>query len=739
MTASRFAGSGAASVRITSVTVTVHGTIAATAPLAPSADTYLREGPPNQNQGADTILRLQNSGINRAPLMWDPTVIAQAIGAGTVTAARIELTISDNGDNWGRDSSGRTIDLHRMTRAWTESGATWNCAVDSNPMNQRPDCAGATAWEMGHPESAHPWAPTPTATQAIHNGQRGVVTFDVTADVAGMVTGGGAQHGWILKKTNERANGRVEFGSRESASAPRLVLTVQGALGALVSIVVTPNPANVNAGGTVQFAAVGLDAAGLVVPTPGLVWSVMPAVGAGTINGGSGLFTAGLVSGTFINAVRAASGAISGYASVIVDTAPPGLSLGAAETHGILAGSAVTCIAGGTVNADVSVAPGSAIIGFPPCTITGAVHAADTFALAAQGDLTTAFLALEALPCGTTIAADLGGTTLAPGVYCSGSSVGVTGAVTLDGRGDANARFVIRAGSTLTTAGSVVLIGGAQAKNVYWWVGSSATLGVGSVWQGNILALTSITLNDAATLLGRALARNGAVRLGTNNTITLPSAIIPSDSVFVRITLLGLPSALTFNQSHVPTNYAEYWWGIRFNTDGNASTGLQGYDVEIALVHPKQAGNPFQASPIQGTQHQVIEWVDTAGSVRGYVRHNNVEARIDPADSNTLIIAVPRSWAEIARIDELDDFYIHTIYYAPSPPIVSDRTSVAAGTQPIADPAGDIAYAFVDIVLGGWNTHLLTNLLANIRCGDGGPCSVADTRVSETPAWSGET
>ena len=152
--------------------------------------------------------------------------------------------------------------------------------------------------------------------------------------------------------------------------------------------------------------------------------------------------------------------------------------------------------------------------------ITGATHAADAVAQTAQGDLTTAFLALAALPCGTTVTADLGGTTLAEGVYCSLSSVQVTGTVTLTG--NANSLFVIRAPSTLTTAGNVVMAGGALAKNVYWWVGSSATIGVGSQWQGNILALTSITLVDNATLVGRALARNGAVNLGTNNTITLP-------------------------------------------------------------------------------------------------------------------------------------------------------------------------------------------------------------------------
>ena len=100
-------------------------------------------------------------------------------------------------------------------------------------------------------------------------------------------------------------------------------------------------------------------------------------------------------------------------------------------------------------------------------------------------------------------------------------AVGVTGDVTLTG--NANSLFVIRAASTLTTAGNVVMAGTASAKNVYWWVGSSATLGVNSQWKGTIVALQTITLAGNVTLLGRALARNGAVSLsGAADTITLP-------------------------------------------------------------------------------------------------------------------------------------------------------------------------------------------------------------------------
>jgi hypothetical protein len=151
-------------------------------------------------------------------------------------------------------------------------------------------------------------------------------------------------------------------------------------------------------------------------------------------------------------------------------------------------------------------------------------HLADATAAQGQIDLTTAYNTLAGMACApaNAIVADLGGTTKPAGVYCTASGIGVTGVLTLDGGGDPNATFVFQAGSGLTTAGDIVLINGAEARNVYWQVGTSATIGTASKWQGNILALTSITLVDNASLNGRALARNGAVTLGTNNVITLP-------------------------------------------------------------------------------------------------------------------------------------------------------------------------------------------------------------------------
>jgi len=290
--------------------------------------------------------------------------------------------------------------------------------------------------------------------------------------------------------------------------------------GSVFSIAVTPNVTlGINA--TQQFVAVGKDAEGRVVDISP-VWSVV--AGGGAIDN-AGMFTAGLVAGTFANTVQATDRGVSGFASVIVTNVLNNI-LGSANTYGILAGSTVTCAgAPGTINADVGVSPGSTTTGFPPCTITGSTHLADAVAGTQQGRLTAAYNYLAGRPCGTVVTpADLGGRTLAPGVYCAATSMGVTGTVTLDGQGDANATFVFQIGSTLVTGtgANIALIGGAQAKNVWWQVGSSATLGTGTTFRGNILALTSITLVDNATMLGRALARNGAVSLGTNNSITLP-------------------------------------------------------------------------------------------------------------------------------------------------------------------------------------------------------------------------
>ncbi len=296
--------------------------------------------------------------------------------------------------------------------------------------------------------------------------------------------------------------------------------TVTVTAGPLATITVTPNPANMNTGATMQFTAVGKDAAGNVVTiTP--TWSANATAGTVTL---TGLFTAGSTAGTYNNGVTATSGTISGSAQ-IVETAVVNVvnRLGRMAVNGIFAATQVTCVTGAVINADVAISAGSTIVG--PCTISGTQNLGNATAANQKLDLISAHDSLAALPCsaantvGTT---NLGGTTKAAGVWCSASSLGVTGTLTLDGGGDENATFVFQAGSALTTAGNIVLINGAKANNVFWVLGSDATLGTLSHFQGNILALNAITINDNATLIGRALARNAAVTLGTNGFITLP-------------------------------------------------------------------------------------------------------------------------------------------------------------------------------------------------------------------------
>jgi hypothetical protein len=203
--------------------------------------------------------------------------------------------------------------------------------------------------------------------------------------------------------------------------------------------------------------------------------------------------------------------------------------LGTAESFAVLAGSTITNTGPSVISGDLGLSPGTAVTGFPPGTVkAGTIHAADSVALQAQSDLTTAYTDAAGASSTATISADLAGRTLTPGVYTSASSLGLSGALTLDAQGNPNAVFVFQAGSTLT-AGSgsrVVLTGGAQACDVFWQVGSSATIGTSSTFVGNILALTSVSMTTGATLDGRALARNGAVTLDTN-TITKATCATP--------------------------------------------------------------------------------------------------------------------------------------------------------------------------------------------------------------------
>lgn len=206
------------------------------------------------------------------------------------------------------------------------------------------------------------------------------------------------------------------------------------------------------------------------------------------------------------------------------------VNLGTADGFAVLAGSGIT-ISGAvnttTITGDIGSFPTASITGLGNAVITGTNHAGDATTQSAKTALGIAYTAAGQPP--TTIVTELGGTTKTAGVYESLSGTfEITGTLTLDGLGDPNAVFIFRTGTTLVTAGAsnIVLINDAQACNVFWQVGSSATLGGASTFKGNILAITSASLGIGTNLQGRVLVQNGAVNLDTN-TIAKATCIVP--------------------------------------------------------------------------------------------------------------------------------------------------------------------------------------------------------------------
>ncbi len=294
------------------------------------------------------------------------------------------------------------------------------------------------------------------------------------------------------------------------------------------------------------------------------------------------------------------------------------ISLGTAQSFGVLAGSTVTNTGATTVTGNLGVSPGSSVTGFPPGIVTGGtIHLNDAVAAQAQSDVTTAYNAIAGTACTVDLTGqNLGGLTLTPGVYCFSSSAQLTGTLTLNALGNANSLFIFKIGSTLTTASgaTVQVINPGTNCNIFWQVGSSATLGSGTSFVGNILALTSITLNTGANVSGRVLARNGAVTMDTNNVavcgpnfacpvITVNPATLPNGVVGTpysqTVSAVGgtgpytftvssgaLPNGLTLNAttgviSGTPTAAGTFNFTITA-TDSNGCPGSRPYSITMA-------------------------------------------------------------------------------------------------------------------------------------------------------------
>ncbi len=235
-------------------------------------------------------------------------------------------------------------------------------------------------------------------------------------------------------------------------------------------------------------------------------------------------------------------------------------TLGAAATYAVIAGSTITNTGSSVITGDVGLSPGTAIVGLKPGgpgTVTGNQDAADAASLDAQNAATAAYLVAKGETPTGTVAGDVGGSTFTAGVYNSTSSLAVTGPVTLNGQNDPNAVFIFQVGSTLTmaTGSSVVLENQAQACNVFWQVGSSATLNTSTTFVGTILALTSATLDTTATVDGAVFAQTGQVQLDTNRITVTPCATPSGTSTTtttVPATTTTTPPPTTTTFEYVP-------------------------------------------------------------------------------------------------------------------------------------------------------------------------------------------
>ncbi len=235
------------------------------------------------------------------------------------------------------------------------------------------------------------------------------------------------------------------------------------------------------------------------------------------------------------------------------NAAAPVFTPGTTTTFGVLAATTITnagaTVINGSAGGNIGLAPGSAFTGSASVTASGVQHIADATATTAQTDLVTAYNSVAAPTPTVRASAELASAVVTPGTYSTGSGTFAnSGALTLDAQGDANAVFIFQAASTLiTSAGSTMtLTNGAQACNVYWNVGSSATLGTNSTFVGHVYAMTAITANTGAAIQGQLLARTGAVNLNANtitNSACVTATPTPTPTVTASVTPTATPTA----------------------------------------------------------------------------------------------------------------------------------------------------------------------------------------------------
>jgi hypothetical protein len=362
--------------------------------------------------------------------------------------------------------------------------------------------------------------------------------------------------------------------------------------------------------------------------------------------------------------------AIAGFAALLCGAAPAWAqtatapSLGAAQSFAVVAASTVTNTGPSVVTGDIGLHPGTSVTGFPPgIVVSGTTHINNASALDAKNAVIVAYNDLAGQACTEDLTGqDLGGMTLTQGVYCFSDSAGLTGTLTLDAEGSANAVFIFQIASTLTTASnsSVVLINGGSLCNVFWQVGSSATLGTSTSFAGNILALASITLTTGANVTGRTLVQTGAVTLDSNNvTATCTSVTPPPVCPAVSIEPAALPSGT------VGVAYSE-------TLTGSGGTPPYTFAVTSGALPPGVTLTP--AGVVAGTP-------TTAGSYNVTIRGTDVLGCFGTATYVMVIAVAPEPPPSCPVI-------------SISPPTLPDGTVGVAYTQTLTGSGGTGPYSF---------------------------------------------
>ncbi len=404
------------------------------------------------------------------------------------------------------------------------------------------------------------------------------------------------------------------------------------------------------------------------------------------------------------------------------------VNLGSNSTFAILAGTTVTVTGGGTITGNIGIFPGTAYIaGNPAVTVNGTLYAGGPVAAQAQLDLTTAFNdAAGRTVNAITVAGNIGGQTLAPGLYKSTSSLAISsGDLTLDAQGNANAVWIFQIASTLTTTSGrqVILAGGAKAANIFWQVGSSATIGTTSVFQGNILAAVSISMLTGSTLAGRALAMGGAVTLDTGGgtSATIPvAATLPTVTSTVPLSgALGVPvgnkltaafstamnpatltsATFTLTQGTTPVPGAVTYAGITatFSPVSNLAPGVP-YTATITTGARDAAGNALAGNYVWSfitgsiadtTPPTVISTVPASGAT-GVPIGNKLTATFSEAmDPSTITTSTFTLTQGTTSVPGLVTYAGATATFAPQNILTSGAAYTATVTTGARDLAGN--------------------------------------------------